>query len=176
MKRFLAGVAVLGLLAGAVPRALEAADERAAPKAANPGFERLKSLAGTWRMKDEKGHVMRVEYELVAGGTALMESLEPAGEPLMVTIYHPDGVNVLMTHYCDVGNEPRMRAENPGADAKTIAFRYVDCANLATPTEGRMHDLDITFEDANHMTQVWTWKGADKTSSETFHWTRVTKS
>jgi len=175
MKRMIVGLAIVGLAVASAPGPLRAAEPHAAAKPANPGFEMLKSLVGNWQMKDEKGNMMHVRYELVAGGTTLMESLEPATEPLMVTMYHPDGVNVLMTHYCDAGNQPRMRAETPAAGAKNLSFRFVDCANLATATEGYMHDLDVTFEDADHMTQVWTWKGPDKTGTETFHWVRQAK-
>ncbi|MGE5175182.1 MAG: hypothetical protein ACM3JJ_02305 [Hyphomicrobiales bacterium] len=175
MKRFLISVSVVALVLASAPRAVLAAGEHMAAKPANPAFEMLKSLVGTWSMKDEKGNVMHVKYELVAGGTTLMESLEPAGEPLMVTMYHPDGANLVMTHYCDAGNQPRMRAVKPAAGAKTISFRFLDVANLTSPKEGYMHDLDITLEDADHMTQVWTWKGPDKTGKETFVWTREAK-
>lgn len=175
MKRFLVALSILGLVAVATPRGLFAEGEHAHPMSSNAGFDMLKSLVGTWQMKDAKGNVMHVRYELVAGGTVLMESLEPAKEPLMVTMYHADGANVLMTHYCDHGNQPRMRAEKPAAGAKTISFRFVDCTNLA-PGDGSMHDLDVTFEDADHMTQVWTWKDPSKTGKETFRWTREAKS
>lgn len=58
-------------------------------------------------MKDE-GEV-RTTYKLVAGDSAIEETLSHGN---MVTMYHPDGNSLMLTHYCVAQNQPRMRAAN----------------------------------------------------------------
>ena len=139
---------------------------------ANPGFERLKALVGTWETTDENGKPSTVTYDLTAGGSALQEKLDPAGEPGMITMYSPDGPSVLMTHYCGMGNQPRMRASGVKADSKMMDFKFVDCSNMASADAGHMHHLMMTFEDSDHFTQEWTWKDKGKDQKFVFHFAR----
>ena len=46
----------------------------------------------------------------------------------MVTLYHPDGASLLMTYYCSMGNQPRMRSK--GAGEGKLAFAYLDATNI----------------------------------------------
>lgn len=85
-------------------------------------------------------------------------------------MYHRDGAGLVATHYCSIGNQPRMRAAD--ADAKTIRFRFADITNLASPDGGHIKDLTVTFQDADHMTQEWTSVENGKEHVEVFHWTR----
>ena len=39
----------------------------------------------------------------------------------------------MMTHYCSLKNQPRMRASMPSEHAKRLAFSFVDASNLQTP-------------------------------------------
>lgn len=89
----------------------------------------------------------------------------------MMTIYHPDGNVILMTHYCAAGNQPRMRAQASGGD--TIAFQYVDAANLKSSADGHMYRLVIKFKDADHVTEEWTWKQDGKDTISRFQLQRV---
>jgi hypothetical protein len=85
-------------------------------------------------------------------------------------MYHRDGAGLVATHYCSMGNQPRMRAAD--ADASTIRFRFADITNLAKPDGGHIKDLTVTFQDADHMTQEWTSVENGKEHAEVFHWTR----
>src|SRR3989442_742256 len=116
-----------------------------APKKNNPDFEKMKSLVGEWAGKSDGGNSVTVSYKLVSSGTALMETLDPGGEFEMVSLYHPDGDRLMMTHYCAAGNQPRMRSAKSSGDSTTISFSYVDPTNLSGPRQGPMIGLDITF-------------------------------
>ena len=59
-------------------------------------FDRLRSLAGEWEAKTDTGTV-RATYEVIAGGSALVERTTMANMPVMETIYHPDGGRLLLT-------------------------------------------------------------------------------
>jgi hypothetical protein len=67
----------------------------------NPGLERFKQLAGEWVGKGKHGdkeHEIRVVYKVTAGGSAVVETIDPGGDHEMVTVIHPDGDTLLLTH------------------------------------------------------------------------------
>lgn len=167
MKMF--GVAVLALWMVAVSPPAGGKTESDAAGA----FEKLKTLVGEWEGKTAKGEPVRVSYKLVSAGTCLMETLNPAKDVDMVTMYHLDGNDLKMTHYCAANNQPRMQAEPASGEIKQLAFSFLDATNLTSPGEGHMHKLLIRFEDGDHFTQEWTWREGDKDAEpEVFHFTR----
>ena len=90
----------------------------------------------------------------------------------MVTMYHPDGSRIMMTHYCAGGNQPRMRAHVPKGDVDRIAFSFVDATNLPDPKVEHMRSLVVRFEDADHFTQEWTHRKAGKDEKGVFRYVR----
>ena len=87
-------------------------------------------------------------------------------------MYAPDGAAVLATHYCSVGNQPRMRATG-SPDGKSLAFEFVDVSNVAGSSEV-MRRLVVTFVDADHFRQTWTSRSTDgKEHSSVFEYTRT---
>jgi hypothetical protein len=134
-----------------------------------PAWERLKSLVGNWHGTYE-GKEARLSYALVSSGTALLETMDAPDSTQMVTLYHPDGGSLLMTHYCSVGNQPRMRAQ--AIENGKLAFAYVDASNLKAKDEHRMTRLVLTFEDADHLVQEWTSTEGTKEHTGRFEFTR----
>jgi hypothetical protein len=130
-------------------------------------FDRMKALEGQWEATTPEGKT-RIVYQVISNGTALMETIVSEN---MVSVYHTDGNAILMTHYCAAGNQPRMRAQASSGDS--IAFQYVDAANLKSSSDGHMCRLVIKFKDANHVTQVWTWKEGGKETNSVFQLERV---
>lgn len=126
------------------------------------GFERLKTLVGEWQGKTSEGHSANISYQLISNGSALMETVTTPGEPNMVTIYHPDGDKLMMTHYCSAGSQPRMRAAVPTGEIKSLNFVFIDGANLEKHNGAHMHSLTVTFVDKDHITQEWIWRDAGK--------------
>ncbi|MEK6406112.1 MAG: hypothetical protein AABN34_04025 [Acidobacteriota bacterium] len=135
--------------------------------AAGSDFDRLKALVGEWESTSPEGK-SRITFALISNGTALMETMVNEN---MMTIYHPDGNAILMTHYCSAGNQPRMRAQ--GSRGDSIVFQYVDAANLKGSADGHMRRLVIKFKDTDHVTEEWTWKQAGKETVSVFHLQRV---
>jgi hypothetical protein len=116
----------------------------------------MKSLVGNWQGSID-GKPARLTYALVSNGTALMETSESHDSNQMVTVYHPDGPSLLMTHYCSAGNQPRMQAQKFEGDR--IAFALVDTSNLGSADQHRMTRLVLTLADSDHLVQEWTVKG-----------------
>ena len=142
---------------------------------ANAGFEKLKTLIGQWEMTTPDGMHGAVKYELVSDGSAVLERISGDKHAMdMVTVYHADGPRLVMTHYCSAGNQPRMRSEPAAGEVKKLEFHFLDVTNLASPEAGHMHDLTVSFEDANHFTQEWHWLDHGKEHVSVFHWTRKT--
>ena len=130
---------------------------------ASEAFERLKELAGQWTGTGADGTVAHYTYEVVAGGSALLERCEMPhdGVPVtMLTLFTLDGPRLLLTHYCMAGNQPRMAAQEMVGN--TIAFEFLDATGLDTPDEGHMHRATFHFDGPDRFTTQWTFRAGDK--------------
>jgi hypothetical protein len=132
-------------------------------KAANAGFEKLKTLAGEWKGKANGTDDVRVTYRVVAGGSAVEEMLSHAD---MVTMYHVDGENLMLTHYCAAQNQPRMRAAAFKDGDDKLAFSFFDATNMPDQKAAHMHALTLTFRDADRIAQEWTHYNDGKDSGK----------
>ena len=131
--------------------------------ASQKSFDRLKSLAGTWQgtvttdppTPEVQGKTATLTLRVTSMGNALMHEMRiPTRQDDPITILYLDGDRLLLTHYCDAGNRPRMVA-HASPDGKTIEFEFLD---LAGGTEyGHMHHAVFTFIDANHHSEEWTY-------------------
>ncbi len=136
-----------------------------AASAANRSFEQLKSLEGTWEGKTPDGQTAQVIYRVTSNGSALMSEIK--GKEDMISMFNLDGDRVLLTHYCAVGNQPRMVA-SASPDDKTFTFDFLDATNLATPDAGHMTRMVLSMPDANHHTEEWIFTDHGKEMKEVF--------
>ncbi len=138
----------------------------------NAGWERMKSLIGRWEGTAD-GNPVTVTYKLVSNGTSLMETMDMPGESeMMITMYHPDGGELLATHYCAAGNQPRLRARSAG-DPGMLDFAFVDATNVSDSSGEVMQRLVVSFQDADHFQQTWTAKKDGKSHSSNFVYTKT---
>lgn len=122
---------------------------------AQKAFATLKTLPGTWEgtgMERDSNMPVRVDFKITGGGSAIMSEI--LGHEDMVSMFHMDGDRLVMTHYCAVGNQPRMRA-SASPDGKTLTFNFVDATNLSSPDAGHMQKMILTVLDENHHTEEW---------------------
>ena len=164
-KKVLASLAAVPVLAGA---AFAGTPEHGAPVRPNAGFEAMKPLVGGWQGDSSEGKPVTVSYALVSDGSALVETIGAGTDHEMVTVYYPDGDRLMMTHYCSLHNQPRMRANAPAAGSGKLAFDFVDATNLPSPDAMHMHRLVVTLQDRDHFTQEWTWKNGEKEGTVVF--------
>ena len=136
---------------------------------AAPAFDKMKALVGEWERKASDGSGGKVSFRLASGGSTIIETMMPPNEPEMISMYHRDGDSLAMTHYCSAGNQPRMRAEVPPGEIKTLDFKFVDATNLKKPNDGHIHNLTVNFQDNDHVTMIWTWREAGKDQSLTLN-------
>ncbi len=113
----------------------------------NAGLEKMKKLAGTWVAADENGkptaQVVSV-IKVTAGGSAVHETLFPGQPHEMVSIYTAEGPDLVMTHYCVLGNQPRMKAD-PKSPPNQIVFRFAGGTNLNVAKDRHMHEATLTI-------------------------------
>jgi hypothetical protein len=141
-----------------------------AQSSAQKTLDRFKSMVGTWQGKSPTGETSEVAYRLAAGGTAVMADMHMAGEDMM-SMYYVNGDDLLMTHFCPTNNQPRMKAVI-SSDLNTVSFDFMDATNLRGPNAGHMHRAVFLFSDADHYTEEWTWKQAEKNSTMHFEMQR----
>jgi len=144
----------LGALAGETARADHA------PPPADPALAKLqplKKLAGTWQGKAQMGDKampVTITYQTTAGGSAVVEHLFPGTPHEMMSVYTTDGDGVAMTHYCSLGNHPKMTLKK--ADAHSLSFEMGGSDGLRSPSEMHMHAMTVFWTDGDHIRETWT--------------------
>jgi hypothetical protein len=117
-------------------------------------FEQFKMLAGDWVGRGKDGSDIRIQYQVTAGGSAVVETLFPGTAHEMVSVIHRDGPDLLLTHYCHLGNQPHLRASRPG-DGKRVEFKFVRATNLKSEKDKHMHEATYTFVDRDTLRSEW---------------------
>ena len=130
---------------------------------AQKSFDKLKTLAGSWeghvttvpQDPEMEGKRMQATLRVTSMGNAIMHEMTGTGRPDdPITMLYLDGDRLLLTHYCDAGNRPRM-AGTMSPDGKTVEFDFLDVAG--STQYGHMHHAVFTVIDANHHTEEWTY-------------------
>jgi hypothetical protein len=137
---------------------------------AQKSFDKLKDLAGMWQgavtvdppMSDMgNGSLMQVTMRVTSRGNALVHEMkdtkssdDPTKYDHPVTMLYLDKGQLLLTHYCDAGNRPRMTGK-VSADGKTVEFDFLDVAG--DTQYGHMNHAVFTVIDANHHSEDWTY-------------------
>jgi hypothetical protein len=130
-----------------------------AQSAAQQSFEQLKALAGSWEGNLD-GQPLQVSLRVTSRGNALMHEMKGAGPDDPITMFHLDGDRLLLDHFCDAGNQPRMVA-TISPDGKTIVFNLLDATNLLSTQMGHMQRVTFIFIDPDHHTEKWEFAMAD---------------
>jgi len=140
-----------------------------APSGAQKSFDTMKNFAGKWqgsvtvvpKIEEMKDTHMQVTLRVTSRGNALVHEMKEFGTPddatrydHPVTMFYLDGDRLLLTHYCDAGNRPRMVGK-VSPDGKTVEFDFLDVAGSTQP--GHMNHAVFTFVDADHHTEDWTY-------------------
>jgi hypothetical protein len=117
-------------------------------------FARLKTLAGEWgaNVDGKKSHLT---YEVIAGGSSIVEHESVQDMPEMLTVYYLDGNRLLLTHYCAAGNQPRLEAKSFDPQTGELRFQFLDATNLTSANAGHMHNVTLRLLDNNHLSSEW---------------------
>jgi hypothetical protein len=147
------------------------------PTDATAAFAQLKSLAGQWESHATDGSKSRTRYEVISGGSAVVEHFESdalGAANAMLTVFYLDGDHLRLTHYCMAKNQPRMQAESFDRSTGELRFAFLDATGLSSPEAGHMHNATFRFVDADHFATDWQFvEGGKPKFAETVQYTRV---
>ena len=148
---------IAATLALALP--LQAADSK--DKAANPAsvvydaqsaFSYLKTLAGDWERQSndhEHGSSSRiVTFRVSAAGSAVIETYNAGLPNEMVSVYHMDGKELMMTHYCALQNAPVMKFEKSNKPGE-IKLAFAGGTNFDPKVDAHAHEGLLRVTDTN---------------------------
>ena len=142
---------------------MPAAPGKAVLSDAQKAFDQLKTLNGSWvgrlttvpATPELDGNFAQFSIQVTSMGNAMVHEMSLSGRPdHPVTMFYRDADRLLLTHYCDAGNRPRMAA-TVSPDGKTVEFEFLDLAG--GNQYGHMHHAKFTFSDENHHTEEWTY-------------------
>jgi hypothetical protein len=163
---------VVGLLAFS---SLGAADESTGTRALN----QLKTLAGNWEGTFEwtgarsANGAMKATYYTTGNGSAVVENLIMENAPVMTSVYHLDGADLRITHFCAAQNQPRLKAGQIDLAKGIIDFDFVDITNLRAPDAPHVRGLEMRLIDPNHLRITFLFQSGDKESRENIVLKRV---
>lgn len=166
----------MNALAGRLALALVASALLAAPGLAHEGhghdeamsgatapprdaFARLAALAGDWVAAEDGPEVAKGElvsrYDLTGGGSALIERMFLGTAREMATVYHRDGADLVLTHYCASGNQPRMRMAAPAADATLLELSFDGGTGLDPARDPHMRSVRLQLVGPDELIAEW---------------------
>jgi hypothetical protein len=107
-------------------------------------FAQLSRLVGDWQGTGEQ-QSLKVSYRMTAKNTVLVETwtMSPTSESM--TLYALDNGDLLATHFCPQGNQPRLRYSGIGSDGRFL-FSFKDATNLADAKAEHQHALWLKIE------------------------------
>ena len=135
---------------------------------AKKSFDNLKTLAGSWQgvltttppTPEVQGKIAQLSLRVTSMGNAIVHEIRVEGrQDDPITMFYMDNGQLMLTHYCDAGNRPRMVAKE-SADGKSVEFEFLDVAGITQ--YGHMHHALITRIDDNHHSEDWTFMVGDK--------------
>jgi len=140
--------------------------------ASSNALGQIKALTGNWSGtfkwtggRQDSGS-MNASYYVTGNGSAVVENLINESTPVMTSVYHLDGHDLRMTHFCGAQNQPRLKARRIDLDHGAIDFDFVDATNLRSPDAPHVHGLEIRLIDPNHLTLTFLFQSGSVESRE----------
>ncbi len=138
-------------------------------------LEMIKSLQGEWqlvKMNGENPPEPGVStFNVTSMSSSVREVMFPGSAHEMTNMYHMHGSELMVTHYCGAGNQPRMRGVvvSPGH----VEFKTESVTNLDSMDTEFMGELTLDMADKNTLKQTWrSIKSGNGTSQMIFEFRR----
>lgn len=148
-------------------------------------LEALKALEGSWQgaaagegsdvSPEGEEPIQGVhEFRVSAAGTVVMETMNPGTDHEMINMYHLDGDELMLTHYCAGGNQPSLRLAADKSSPEMMVFEFAGGTNLDPAVDEHIHGAQITLVDNDHLTSAWTgYKNGEEAGQMTAHLERA---
>jgi hypothetical protein len=145
-------------------------------------FARMSGLVGDWDGTFEWSGARKASgslgatYSLTGNGSALLETLIMGGTPSMTTVYHLDGPDLRMTHFCAARNQPRLKATRIDVDGGGIDFGFVDVTNAGPSNPAYVQAFEMRMLDPDRVHLKFVFGAGEKQAIEDISLHRVKKS
>lgn len=162
------------LVALLVPAGIAVADEGAAETPAKPinareAFSKLMGLEGAWVLKGPDGQESTFRFRNSANASTVMEIMHEGSDHEMINMYHLDGDDLVMTHYCAGGNQPTMRLDLEHATAIEWPFEFTGGTNLDPAVDSHIHAGKLVLKEDGHIQSHWTgWQNGKEAGTMVF--------
>lgn len=118
-------------------------------------FERLCGLVGRWKEVNEN---VFVDYRGSANGSIVVETWTWPDKGIeALTIYHLHEGDLIATHYCPLGNQPRL-ALTPNGNSDRITFVFFSATNLPDKNSDHCKSFWIEFNNDGSITRKETYE------------------
>lgn len=135
-------------------------------------FQSLKVLVGEWQGVNERGRTFLVNYRLIANDSVLIESWTMSPTRTSMTVYHMDGAALIATHYCPLGNQPRLQYRQE-ISAHRLEFSFRDATNLPDQNVAHEHAFWVQINADGTFARNETYMENGEAGSETATFTRL---
>jgi hypothetical protein len=140
-------------------------------------FDLLKGLAGQWtdaQAKPAGELVPSIQFMVASGGTVVEEVQFPGSAHEMRSLYFMDGNELVMTHYCGIGNQPHMRLDTAKSSPSQLVFDFVSGTNMDPAKDTHVHSGWIKPDGGDHLEAEWkVYSAAKPAGSHHFSLTRA---
>ena len=158
MRRLSFAAAFLALLLlpiAAIAEPNDPADTTVAPESvvydAESALDFFKSLSGDWDGSNtdrQHGSYPAASFRVMAAGSAVVETVLQGQPNEMESIFHLDGGDLLLTHYCALQNAPILRFE-PSDEPGLIQFVFHGGTNFDPAVDAHFHEGTFRIRDAD---------------------------
>lgn len=131
-------------------------------------FETFKGFEGRWEIRSgQKTLPIEMTYQVGSKGSIVTEQF---GKEL--SVFYRDGPSLLMTHFCNAGNQPRLRLSQntrPGV----FEFQMFDITNLQSANADHVERVVYRIIDDKTIDLEIVWKNGKAGESEKYILTRL---
>ena len=126
-------------------------------------FEVFQSLKGAWTIRAGDNTLpFDMTYAVGSNGTIVTEQF---GKEL--SVFYRDGGSFVMTHFCNRGNQPRLKLEAGGPSGR-YEFDMFDITNLKDVSDAHVQKIIYEILDPKHMNLEIIWKKGAGEESEKY--------
>ena len=126
-------------------------------------FDVFQSLKGAWTIRAGNNTLpFDMTYAVGSNGTIVTEQF---GKEL--SVFYRDADSFVMTHFCNRGNQPRLRLKSGGPPGR-YEFDMFDISNLNDPSDAHVQKIIYEIFDPKHMNLEIIWKKGAGEESEKY--------
>lgn len=118
----------------------------------------IAQLAGDWTMQSPEGETfVAARFSPTANNSAVREIMFPGDAHEMTNLYHMDGNDLVITHYCAAGNQPRMVTSNAKQTAEGTVYHFdlESVSNLRPEHDHYMGNMTLFILNDGTIREEW---------------------